>query len=101
MLLIAGEDLLARVQLEALDRLGDPLGRARRQRHVGAVAAEELRVAPPQTPAQLRAALEVGRGPALDQLTLELLRGGLGRPRRQRPVGARVQVRESLEHGKL
>ncbi len=100
-LLVARQDLIATGELQPTDRLRDALGRARGQREVGRVTAEERGVGRPQRVCELGAAFEVGNRAALEQLALEL---GGGRPRGgrgQRPVGAGVQVGRALQHGKL
>ncbi len=100
-LLVAGEDLIAAVQLQATDHLGHALAGAGGERDVGCVGAERDGVGGAQLGVQLGAAFEVRRRASLAQLALELARGCLHGARGQRSVGAGVQVRQPLEDGKL
>ena len=101
MLLVARQHLIARGEVEAHHDLSHPFGRAGRQRHVGGVAGESQRVGAAQRAGQLAAPFEVGGRAAVRQLALELRLRRLDRARRQRPVGARVEVGDPLQHGEL
>ena len=100
-LLVAGQDLGPAAELEAADRLGDPLARAGGERHVGAIAAQYAGVGVAQLAGELEATFEMSLCAAVAQLAPELGRDGLHGGGRQRTVGTRVQVCESIKDGEL
>ncbi len=65
------------------------------------LAGECARVRAAQPLGELVAALEVLGGPARARLAEQLLSACMCRDGRQRPVGARVQIGDPLEHGEL
>ena len=100
-LLIAGQDLVSGPQRKPGNGAGDALARAARERQVAGLASEQTRIRPAQVTAELAATPEVRAAAPLLRLALELLRGRLDRARGERPVGARVQIRHTPEHGEL
>jgi hypothetical protein len=100
-LLVAGQDLIARAEVHAHHDLAHPFGRAGRQRDVGRVRSERPRVRRAQGLRELRATFEMGQRAPLGELAVELGARGLDGAARQRPVGAGVEVRALGEHGEL
>ena len=101
MLLVAGEDLIAASELQASDRHRDALGGAGRDRDVGGLAAERRGVGSAELLGELLAPGEVRLRASLLDLPLEHLGRRASRPCGERPVGARVQVRQPIQNGKL
>ena len=100
-LLVAGEDLIARTQPQAVDYQREPLAGAGREREVLGRAAEQRGVGAAQRPAQLGAAFEVRERRPSRGLACQLLRGGLHGGGGQRAVGAGVQVGDASQHREL
>ena len=100
-LLVGGDDLVARPDVHPRQHLPEPLAGGGGQRDVVGAAAEQLGVARAQLGLELEAPLEVGVRAALVHLRADLPRDGLLRRPRDRPVRAGVEVRDALEDREL
>ena len=100
-LVVGGDDLVARADVHPGQDAAEPVARARRDRDVVLLGADQGRVARAQVVRERVPALEVRPQAALADRRVELpprqLDGGAG----DRPVRARVEVRDPFEDGEL
>jgi hypothetical protein len=101
-LLVAREDLVARLDVERVKRGVDAVGGGPGESHVRGRHAEQPRGAAAQLVDPLDLVLEPRlAAPALVQLLAQRAVGGLERSRRHRPVRAGVEIGDPLEDGEL